>query len=127
MADPAGHDKSPMLTRIHIDGYKSFHDVEVRLSPLAVMFGPNAAGKSNLLDALQLLAKLGTSRTVKEAFDAPHRGKALESFTIGETGIRGLLEQERLTFSIEVDLHLSDAVVAAVNQDIQERRRPSAE
>ena len=116
-----------MLTRIHIDGYKSFHDVEVRLSPLAVMFGPNAAGKSNLLDALQLLAKLGTSRTVKEAFDAPHRGKALESFTIGETGIRGLLEQERLTFSIEVDLHLSDAVVAAVNQDIQERRRPSAE
>ena len=40
-----------MLTRIRIKGYKSFHDVEVRLSPLAVMFGPNAAGKSNLLDA----------------------------------------------------------------------------
>ena len=52
-----------MLTRVHIDGYQSFHDVEVRLAPLAVMFGPNAAGKSNLLDALQPLAKLGTSRT----------------------------------------------------------------
>ena len=116
-----------MLTRIHIDGYKSFHDVEVRLLPLAVMFGPNAAGKSNLLDALQLLAKLGTSRTVKEAFDAPYRGKPLESFTIGEKGIRGLIEQERLTFSIEADLHLSDAVVEAVNQDIREMRRPSAE
>ena len=116
-----------MLTRIHIDGYKSFHDVEVRLPPLAVMFGPNAAGKSNLLDALQLLAKLGTSRTVKEAFDAPYRGKPLESFTIGEKGIRGLIEQERLTFSIEADLHLSDAVVEAVNRDIREIRRPSAE
>ena len=116
-----------MLTRIHIDGYKSFHDVEVRLPPLAVMFGPNAAGKSNLLDALQLLAKLGTSRTVKEAFDAPYRGKPLESFTIGEKGIRGLIEQERLTFSIEADLHLSDAVVEAVNRDIREMRRPSAE
>ena len=127
MADPAGHEKSPMLTRIHIDGYKSFHDVEVRLLPLAVMFGPNAAGKSNLLDALQLLAKLGTSRTVKEAFDAPYRGKPLESFTIGEKGIRGLIEQERLTFSIEADLHLSDAVVEAVNRDIREIRRPSAE
>ena len=116
-----------MLTRIHIDGYKSFHDVEVRLLPLAVMFGPNAAGKSNLLDALQLLAKLGTSRTVKEAFDAPYRGKPLESFTIGEKGIRGLIEQERLTFSIEADLHLSDAVVEAVNRDIREIHRPSAE
>ena len=116
-----------MLTRIHIDGYKSFHDVEVRLLPLAVMFGPNAAGKSNLLDALQLLAKLGTSRTVKEAFDAPYRGKPLESFTIGEKGIRGLIEQERLTFVIEADLHLSDAVLEAVNRDIREIRRPSAE
>ena len=116
-----------MLTRIHIDGYKSFHDVEVRLSPLAVMFGPNAAGKSNVLDALQLLAKLGTSRTVKEAFDAPYRGKPLESFTIGERGIRGLIEQERLAFSFEADLHLSDAVVEAVNRDIREIRRPGTE
>ena len=116
-----------MLTRIRIKGYKSFQDVEVRLSPLAVMFGPNAAGKSNLLDALQLLAKLGTSRTVKEAFDPPCRGKPLESFTIGEGGIRGLIAQERLTFSIEADLYLSDAVVEAVNREIREMRRPSAE
>ena len=116
-----------MLTRIRIKGYKSFHDVEVRLSPLAVMFGPNAAGKSNLLDALQLLATLGTSRTVKEAFDSPCRGKPLESFTIGEGGIRGLIAQERLTFSIEADLHLSDAVVEAVNREIREMRRPGAE
>ena len=116
-----------MLTRIRIKGYKTFHDVEVRLSPLAVMFGPNAAGKSNLLDALQLLAKLGTSRTVKEAFDAPCRGKPLESFTIGERGIRGLIEQERLSFSIEADLHLSDAVVESVNRDIREMCRPGTE
>ena len=116
-----------MLTRIRIKGYKSFHDVEVRLSPLAVMFGPNAAGKSNLLDALQHLAKLGTSRTVKEAFDPPCRGKPLESFTIGEGGVRGLIAQERLTFSIEADLHLSDGVVEAVNREIREMRRPGAE
>ena len=116
-----------MLTRIYIDGYKSFRDVEVRLSPLAVMFGPNAAGKSNLLDALQLVAKLGTSRTVKEAFDAPYRGKPLESFTFGENGIRSLIEQERLTFSIEADLRLSDSVVEAVNRDIREIRRPGTE
>ena len=116
-----------MLKRIHIRGYKSLEDVEVRLSQLVVLFGPNAAGKSNLLDALQLLSKLGTSRTLKEAFDPPYRGKPLESFTIGQKGIKGLFEQERLSFSIEADLNLSDAVVETVNRQILEMRRPSGE
>lgn len=116
-----------MLTRIKIRGYKSLEDVEVRLSQLVVLFGPNAAGKSNLLDALQLLSKLGTSRTLKEAFEPPYRGNPLESFTIGQKGIKGLLEQDRLWFSIEADLSLSDAVVASVNRQIQEMRRPNGE
>ena len=116
-----------MLKRIHIRGYKSLEDVEAQLSQLVVLFGPNAAGKSNFLDALQLLSKMGTSRTLKEAFDPPYRGKPLESFTIGDRGIRGLLEQERLTFSIEADLSLSDAIINAVNRQIQEMRRPAGE
>ena len=114
-----------MLKRIHIDGYKSLTNIEVNLEPLTVLFGPNAAGKSNFLDALQLLSKLGTSRTLKEAFDPPYRGKPLESFTIGTQGIKGLLEQEMLSFCIEADLHLSDAIVETVNRQIQEMRRPS--
>lgn len=114
-----------MLKRIHIDGYKSLTNIEVCLEPLTVLFGPNAAGKSNFLDALQLLSKLGTSRTLKEAFDPPYRGKPLESFTIGRKGIKGLLEQEMLSFRIEADLHLSDAIVETVDRQIQEMRRPS--
>ena len=112
-----------MLKRIHIRGYKSLKDVEVTLSPLVVLVGPNAAGKSNLLDALQLLSKMGTSRTMMEAFDPPYRGRPLESFTIGSRGIKGLLEQDRLSFSIEADLSLSEAVVDAVNRRIREMRR----
>ena len=34
-----------MLKRIRIKGYKSLSDLEVRLSPLTLLFGPNAAGK----------------------------------------------------------------------------------
>ena len=113
-----------MLKRIRIKGYKSLEDIDARLSQLVVLFGPNAAGKSNVLDALQLLSKLGTSRTLKEAFDPPYRGKPLESFTIGQAGIRGLLEQSRLSFSIEADLSLSDAVVEAVHRLIRYMRRP---
>ena len=113
-----------MLTRVHVRNYKSLADLEVKLEPLTVLFGPNAAGKSNLLDVLQLLSKLGTSRTLKDAFDSPYRGKPLESFRIGKKGIKGLVEQERLVFSIEADLRLSDAVVNAVDRQIRDMRRP---
>ena len=116
-----------MLKRVRIKGYKSLSDIDVHLEPLTVLFGPNAAGKSNFLDALQLLSKLGTSRTLKEAFEPPCRGKPLESFTIGKKGIKGLIEQETLTFSIEADLHLSDVIVETVGRQIQEMRRPSRE
>lgn len=112
-----------MLTRIHIQGYKSLKNVEVKLSEFSVLFGPNAAGKSNFLDCLQLLSKLATARTLKEAFEPPYRGKPLESFTFGEQGIKGSLEQERLSFSIEVDVRLSEAVIDAVNRQIKEMRR----
>ena len=115
-----------MLKRIHIQGYKSLADVEVQLTPLTLLFGPNAAGKSNFLDALQLLSNLATSRTLNEAFDPPYRGKPLESFTLGERGLIGLVEQERLVFSIEADLELSNTVVDSVNRQIKEMRRPSA-
>ena len=116
-----------MLTRARIKGYKSLEDAEVRLEALAVLFGPNAAGKSNFLDALQLLSKLGTSRTVKEAFNPPYRGKPIESFTVGNSGLKGLIKRERLVFSIEVDLRLSDTVVDAVNRQIRDMRRPSGD
>ena len=114
-----------MLNRIKIQGYKSLRDVEVELRPLSVLFGPNAAGKSNFLDALQLLSKIVSSRTLKEAFEPPYRGKPLESFSFPPNGLKGLLEQEHASFRIEADFTLSDAVVDAVNKQVQEMRRPS--
>ena len=114
-----------MLKRIHVRGYKSLSDVEVGLQQLTLLFGPNAAGKSNFLDSLQLLSNLAKSRTVNEAFDPPYRGKPLESFTVGDGGLQGLVERERLVFSIEADLYLSEGVVDSVNRQIHEMRRPS--
>ena len=112
-----------MLTRIHVQGYKSLSDVEVTLPELVLLIGPNAAGKSNFLDCLQLLSKLTTARTVKEAFEPPYRGKPLESFTFGPDGVRGSLACETLRFSIEVDIRLSRQVVDTVNRQIRDMRR----
>ncbi len=52
-----------MLKQIKIQGYKSLTDVDVRLDSLSVLFWPNAAGKSNFPDALQVLSGMAVSRT----------------------------------------------------------------
>lgn len=47
-----------MLTRLEIDGFKTFEGFKLDLRPFTAIVGPNASGKSNLFDALQLLAAL---------------------------------------------------------------------
>ncbi|MFH1737980.1 MAG: AAA family ATPase [bacterium] len=111
-----------MIKRIKIQGYKSFKSLELHLNPLSVLFGPNAAGKSNFLDALQLLSRIATSQTLKEAFEPPYRGKPLESFWFREGGIEGLLQRESALFSMEADIELSPAVIEDVNQQIVQMR-----
>ncbi|MBF2754624.1 MAG: AAA family ATPase [Gammaproteobacteria bacterium AqS3] len=112
-----------MLKRIHIKGYKSLRDVEVELKPLTVLVGPNAAGKSNFLDALQLLSRIASSHTLNEAFAPPYRGKPLESFSFYSKGLKGLRKRQSVSFSIEVDFTLSDFVVEGVNRQIKRIKR----
>ncbi|RJP34525.1 MAG: DUF2813 domain-containing protein [Candidatus Omnitrophota bacterium] len=112
-----------MLKRVKIKGFKSLVDIEVELRPLSVFFGPNAAGKSNFLDALQLLSRIASSPTLKDAFEPSYRGSPLESFTFESYGIEGLLEKELSTFSLEVDVELSQAVINSVNRQIHEMKR----
>ncbi len=95
-----------MLRRIAIRGFKSLLDVELELPRLAVLFGPNAAGKSNILDAVQLLARAGTQRTLAEAFDDPIRGFPTEAFTHPPGGLPEFLEFPTAHFSIGADLQM---------------------
>lgn len=67
-----------MLTRIEIDGFKSFERFELALPPFAVILGPNASGKSNLFDALRLLSKLAVTDVRSAMRDL--RGEPIELF-----------------------------------------------
>ncbi|MBI4235756.1 MAG: AAA family ATPase [Chloroflexi bacterium] len=58
-----------MLTRLHVQNYKSLRDTEVPLQPLTVLVGPNASGKSNILDCLAFLSQLTRDR-LENAFGA---------------------------------------------------------
>ena len=109
-----------MIRRIAIRGYKSLQGVDLPLEPLTIVVGPNAAGKSNLLDAIGLLSRTAQS-DLQSAFSG-HRGEPLRSFTFDERGIAGLIERGTASFQIEVDIELSSTTVARVNRTITETR-----
>lgn len=85
-----------MLHRLRVQGFKSLRDVDVELAPLTVVFGPNAAGKSNLLEALVLLSRLVRERTLAEAFDEGIRGYPAEAFTLSADAGTSDVSQLRL-------------------------------
>ncbi len=96
-----------MLKRISVKGFKSLVDVELDLPRLVVLAGPNAAGKSNVLDAIQMLARAGTQRTLGDALSQPIRGFPAEAFTLPPGGLPELLQAPTAQFSIESDLEIS--------------------
>ncbi len=53
-----------MLKTLRVRGFKSLDDVTLDFPRLTVLFGPNASGKSNILDAVQALSRFATSRTL---------------------------------------------------------------
>lgn len=88
-----------MLTKVEIDGFKSFEDFSLALPPFAVILGPNAAGKSNFFDALRLLSRLAVM-DVRSAM-RELRGEPNELFRQLPEGVM----VPRMRFAVEMLLH----------------------
>lgn len=67
-----------MLTRLKVDGFKSFAGLDITLPGLVAIVGPNASGKSNVFDAISLLSRL-VAMPLAEAL-AQGRGEPEEQF-----------------------------------------------
>ncbi|WJY18085.1 AAA family ATPase [Alteriqipengyuania flavescens] len=89
-----------MLTKIEIDGFKTFSNFELNLKPFTAVVGPNASGKSNLFDALQLLAALAET-DVHTAFQ-DLRGEPEEFF-------RRTADGQSNTIRIAAELYLKSS------------------
>jgi len=93
-----------MLKQLRVRGFKSLDDVTIEFPRLTVLFGPNAAGKSNVLDAVQALSRLGTERTLADGLTEPIRGYPIEAFSFPTGGLPELLKFKEARFSVEADL-----------------------
>src|SRR6266496_5476399 len=85
-----------MLTRIEIGGFKSFRDFELEIPPFLVIVGRNAAGKSNLFDAIQFLSRLAGARILEAA--QRMRGDVSDLFHWHADGT----QMELMSFAVEV-------------------------
>jgi predicted ATPase len=86
-----------MITRIEIDGFKSFVDFSLDLHPFTAVIGTNASGKSNLLDAFRFLAAAAKG-DLYDAVDAV-RGDAESLFHQFADGSR----MDTMRFALEFD------------------------
>ena len=93
-----------MITRIELDGFKTFQDFSLDLAPLQVIVGANGVGKSNLFDALKLLGRLADSDLLT-AFQGM-RGEVGELFTILPDG--GTSDRIRLAVEMLVNRQVQD-------------------
>ena len=93
-----------MLTRIELDGFKSFTNFALDLQPLTVVAGTNASGKSNLFDAIQFLAALA-GEDLRSALSAV-RGEPHELFTRRADG--SYVNEMRLAVEVLVDPTIRD-------------------
>lgn len=89
-----------MLTRIEINGFKTFDQFGLDLSPLTAIVGPNASGKSNLFDALRFISLLSQFdiRTAMQDL----RGEPEELFRKTPNG-----RSEAISIAVEVLLNRS--------------------
>ncbi len=89
--------RPPFLTRVKLRNYKSIARCDVELGPLAILVGPNAAGKSNFLDALAF---------TRDALCGPLRKALWERGGITEVMRRSTVHPDN--FSIDLHFLLND-------------------
>ncbi|OQX24119.1 MAG: hypothetical protein BWK80_22485 [Desulfobacteraceae bacterium IS3] len=94
-----------MITKIEIDGFKTFQDFKLDLGHFQVIIGPNGAGKSNLFDAFRLLSRLADS-DLRTAFQ-DMRGEAGELFMTLPDG--NSLNRMRLCVELFLDRQVQDS------------------
>lgn len=93
-----------MLRRFAVRGFKSLQHIDIEMPPLSVFLGPNAAGKSNLLDAIQVFSRIGSHRTLGEAMNGNLRGFPIEAFSFPAGGFPALLSSPSARFEFDADL-----------------------
>jgi predicted ATPase len=108
------------FTRIHLRNWRNFREAEVLLQRRAFIVGPNASGKSNILDALRFLRDVARpDGGLAAAFAQPTRG--------GFRQVRCLYARRPSELVIEVDVGTDDEPQLWTYRLVLQQRRIAGE
>ncbi len=103
------------LKTLHLRQFRNYQDCRVHFNaPKTILVGDNAQGKSNLLEAVELLATLKSHRSVRD------RELVWEEATVGE--IRANLERAYGSVELSVTLRSQGRRTVALNQESLRRQ-----
>lgn len=66
-----------MITAFQLKNFRSYQDASLPLAPLTLLIGANASGKSNALEALQMLSRLARGQYLQDVFKAMKNNGAI--------------------------------------------------
>ena len=110
-----------MLTKIAIENFKSIgRRIEIELKPLTIFVGPNASGKSSILEALPLLVQsIGESRYDYRGEHYPH----LVSYPSFEDIVHKRNSEKKMSIEIHVKLEESERkTLSELGKEINKRK-----
>lgn len=61
------------IAELRLDSFKSYEDVVIAFAPLTILIGRNGSGKSNALDALEIISRLARGDEVRDALEGDRR------------------------------------------------------
>ncbi|MGW0943706.1 AAA family ATPase [Streptomyces sp. NPDC002623] len=111
-----------MITRIEIDGFKTFDDFSLDVPPFLVLLGANASGKSNLLEAVDLLGRLIVKPSSQTLVRHARRGGPRELFRQGPDG--ELVDEIRIGATVLVETHRFGLLHVRVDATVGYRDAP---
>lgn len=111
---------SGRITELRLTAFKSYSDVTLPIEPLTVLIGRNGSGKSNALDALEVLSRLARGDEIRDAMEGNRR----DAEPI-RGGLDGCAPHGRDSFQIGVTLETE--VSQKVTLDVTVQVRPQVQ
>ena len=119
------------FSRLELTNWRNFRSASIKLQPRTFIVGPNAAGKSNLLDALRFLRELaedggGLQRAVVEQRQGLRSIRSLHARAMTQVGVAVRVEDEETSWHYDVVLEGKSSEPPLVQTERVRRTRPSA-